>query len=233
MNHEEGRVVLNKQLTPEYQYMLKDHLGNVRVTFTSTPSVYTFTATMETNTQTQEQADFGNYSSTVNDMLDHTDVGTTYTRALVLNGGYNGQVGLAKSFAVMPGDVISAKVHAKYMGSPGQASALGSFAAALTGAFGLTPPGIIDGPSAYSAINDIGGILATGNHPGDDDADPKGFINVLVSTRTTTWWTLLRPARWRLRTDRSNQNIPRSTGGKYNDPAAGLCVCLPVQRGAV
>ncbi|HTF16569.1 MAG TPA: Ig-like domain-containing protein, partial [Chryseolinea sp.] len=179
VNHEEGRVVINKQ-DPEYQYMLKDHLGNVRVTFTSKQTVETFAATMETGTQSQEQDDFSNYSSTVNDLLDHTDAGTAYNRVLVLNGGYNGQVALGKSFAVMPGDVVSAKVYAKYTGSAGQASQLGSFAAALTSAFGLAPVGVIDGPTAYSALNDIGGILATGEHPGEENADPKGFLNILV-----------------------------------------------------
>ena len=185
VNHEECRVVINEQ-SPEYQYMLKDHLGNVRVTFTGKESTDTYTATMETGTQTQEQQDFTNYNSTVNDLLDHTDAGTTYNRVLVLNGGYNGQVGLAKSFAVMPGDKISAKAYAKYTGAAGQASALGSFAAALTSAFGLTPTSIVDGPTAYSALSDIGGILASGDHPGDEEGDPKAFLNILVFDKNYT-----------------------------------------------
>ena len=35
INHEEGRVVM--KTGAEYQYHLKDHLGNVRMTFTSAP----------------------------------------------------------------------------------------------------------------------------------------------------------------------------------------------------
>src|SRR4051812_19756511 len=34
INHEEGRIVVN-MAAPEYQYVIKDHLGNTRVTFTS------------------------------------------------------------------------------------------------------------------------------------------------------------------------------------------------------
>ncbi len=34
INHEEGRIVTTAA-TPEYQYFLKDHLGNVRMTFTT------------------------------------------------------------------------------------------------------------------------------------------------------------------------------------------------------
>ncbi|MGC3945456.1 MAG: Ig-like domain-containing protein [Chryseolinea sp.] len=179
INHEEGRVVLSDSI-PEYQYMIKDHLGNVRVTFTSAPKSNTYTASMETATQSEEQNNFSGYNSTVNDLLDHTDAGTAYDRVLVLNGGYNGQVGLAKSFSVMPGDKITAKVYAKYTGASGQPSALSGFATALTSAFGLAPAGVVDGPTAYGALNDIGAILATGDHPGDDDDRPKAYLNVLV-----------------------------------------------------
>ena len=185
VNHEEGRVVINEE-DPEYQYTLKDHLGNVRLTFSSRIQVETFKATMETATHAQEQSDFQSYGSTINDLLDHTDAGASYNRALVLNGGYNGQIGLAKSFAVMPGDVVSAKAFAKYVGSYGQTSQLVNFAAALTSAFGLTPVSGVDGPTAYSALNDIGGLLATGDHPGDEDEAPKGFLNILVFDRDYT-----------------------------------------------
>src|SRR5690606_29881488 len=38
ISHEEGRVVMLDG-DPEYQYHLKDHLGNVRLTFTTKPEV--------------------------------------------------------------------------------------------------------------------------------------------------------------------------------------------------
>lgn len=47
MNHEEGRVVMTGA-GPEYQYNLKDHLGNVRLTFTTKPDSEENLATLET-----------------------------------------------------------------------------------------------------------------------------------------------------------------------------------------
>src|SRR5690606_32942280 len=105
--------------TPEYQYHLKDHLGNVRITFTSKDETDTYTATLEDDTQATEQATFKNYSRVTADIYDHTDAGTTYDKAQLLNGGNNSQVGLTKSLAVMPGDTVSAEVYAKYFQTTG------------------------------------------------------------------------------------------------------------------
>ena len=51
MQHPEGRVLFHAATgdeEPEYQYHLKDHLGNVRLTFTSKPKTDVYLATMET-----------------------------------------------------------------------------------------------------------------------------------------------------------------------------------------
>lgn len=179
IHHDEGRVVINEQ-NPEYQYYLKDHLGNNRATFTATPRTDTFVATMETDSQAEEEQHFGNYMAVTNDLLDYTDQGSQYDKVLVLNGGYNGQVGLAKSFAVVPGDVISATVYAKYTGGTGGVSNIANFAAALTGAFSMpAPPPGIDGSSAFEALNTVGMAIAGGARD-DNDGAPKGFINILV-----------------------------------------------------
>lgn len=178
IQHEEGRVIM-KETEPEYQYVLKDHLGNARVTFTTKHETETYTATLEDDTQAQEQNDFNNYSRITNDLLDHTDMGTTYDKVLVLNGGYNGQIGLAKSFAVVPGDTIRASVYAKYIGGTGGSGNLANFGAALTEAFNLTAgiPG--EAGMAYDALNSYGAFIASG---GKDDEEnwPKGFLNILV-----------------------------------------------------
>jgi hypothetical protein len=109
-------------------------------------------------------------------MLNHTPGGQ---KAHVLNGGYNGQVGLARSFAVVPGDVIRAKVYAKYLSSPGAAGNLLNFASAILSAFSITAPPPQEGITAYDALNSFGSWIAGGNRD-DDDAKPKGFINILV-----------------------------------------------------
>ncbi|MEJ1241851.1 Ig-like domain-containing protein [Chryseolinea sp. T2] len=179
INHEEGRIVVN-ETTPEYQYMLKDHLGNVRVTFTSNTSTDVFTANMEDATRAQEQSTFNNYNSTINDLLDHTDEGSVYNRALVLNGGNGSQIGLAKSFAVNMGDKVTARAYAKYIDTAPSDGNLQYFASALLNAFGVTAVGGIDGHSAFTALNDVGGKVAIGLRPVEDITAPKAFLNILV-----------------------------------------------------
>jgi RHS repeat-associated protein len=171
-----------EQLTsvdPEYQYHLKDHLGNVRVTFTSKDETDTYTATLEDNSQATEQATFKNYSRVTNDIYDHTDAGTTYDKAQLLNGGNNSQVGLTKSLAVMPGDTITAQVYAKYFESTGGNGNLSGFAAALLSAFGLPTPGGGEAGTAAAAIQDYGAFIAGGGNSGDPNS-PKGWLNMLV-----------------------------------------------------
>lgn len=179
MQQDEGRVIPDGAAW-EYQYFLKDHLGNVRVAFTAkaqTPDVYT--ATLEDNTQTSEQANFHNYSRSNFDLYDHTDAGTTYTYSQLLNGGLNSQIGLSRSFPVMAGDTIKAEVYAKYEGTTGGTSNLTGFAAALLSAFGLSTPGIGETGTAASAINSYGTVIA-GSGSSGEAGRPKGWLTMLV-----------------------------------------------------
>ena len=60
---EEGRIMLES--TPEYQYHLKDHLGNVRLTFTTASAAEltsTYMATMEPEVTALEEQTFDNIS---------------------------------------------------------------------------------------------------------------------------------------------------------------------------
>jgi RHS repeat-associated protein len=165
--------------TPEYQYHLKDHLGNIRVTFTSKDETDTYTATLEDNSQATEQATFKNYSRVTADVYDHTDAGTTYDKAQLLNGGNNSQVGLTKTLAVMSGDTITAQVYAKYFESTGGSGNLSGFASALLSAFGLPTPGGGEAGTAAAAIQDYGAFIAGGGNSGDPNS-PKGWLNMLV-----------------------------------------------------
>jgi hypothetical protein len=70
---------------PEYQFFMKDHLGNVRMTFTTKDEVETFEATIEN--PGKEASDFKNYNHTDRDLFDHTDAGSQYTFAQMLHGG--------------------------------------------------------------------------------------------------------------------------------------------------
>jgi RHS repeat-associated protein len=175
----EFEIVKMKNVTPEYQYNLKDHLGNVRMTVTSKDETITHTATLETNTQSAEQAAFRNYSRVDFELYDHTDNTTTYTYSQLLNGGLNSQVGLSKSLKVVPGDVVKAEVWSKYSGAVGGSANLGGFASALLNAFGLPQPAVGEIGTASKALSDYGALIATGSNPGDP-LDPKAWLNVLV-----------------------------------------------------
>ena len=181
INHEEGRFVMTADLEAEYQYHLKDHLGNVRMTFTTKPESEAFTATLEAGTQAQETNAFKNYHRVDWDLFDHTDAaGTVYTYSQLLHAGNNSQVGLAKSFSVMPGDTIKAEVFVKYQNLISNTSGLSAFATALTSAFGLNSTMVGDPGSAYNALNSYGTLIAGGYNHSDDINAPKAFLNILL-----------------------------------------------------
>lgn len=102
-----------------------------------------------------------------------------YTKSQLLTGGANSQVGVAKTLAVGPGDVIRAEVYAKCFGSPGGSTNLSGFATALLSAFNLAAPagGEIGTPS--SALQAYGSLIAGGGNGGDPNR-PQGWLNILV-----------------------------------------------------
>lgn len=178
----EGRAVADGT-NWEYQYFLKDHLGNVRVTFTTKPQpVSTWTATFESGTQSAEQSNFKNYTSTVFDLVDHTDPGTTYQKVQLLNGGSNGRVGLVKSIEVMPGDEVRFAAYGKYMNLRTAVNP-NSFVTCLTSAFGVSATSVGDQLRIYDGLNTYAGMIPGGEHSNDDDAAPKAFVTILFFDR--------------------------------------------------
>ena len=110
IQHEEGRVVLGEG-SYAYQYFLKDHLGNVRITYTTDPLVINGRATNEIANAETERAAFLNYDQVTrinSPLFDHTKEDSSHyaIRLSVIEGE---RIGLAKSFKVMPGDTIRAK----------------------------------------------------------------------------------------------------------------------------
>jgi RHS repeat-associated protein len=176
---------------PEYQYHLKDHLGNVRMTFTTKDDQVVNTATVEHSNLTTEQNQFINFdkvravSSTV---FDHTYNGLTPPAAGAfserLTGSGNEKVGLAKSLSVMPGDKIDLEVFGKYLdvSSPNINPALVNFANAV--ANGTSPAGTVLDGMAYSTASMFQypfiGILTRGN---EVNTAPKAYLNYLVFDR--------------------------------------------------
>ncbi len=78
INHGEGRIIpaKTKEETNEYQYHLKDHLGNVRLTFTTKDETETAIATLESNHVDEDRAKFLYYDEAIkvkNAWFDHTN----------------------------------------------------------------------------------------------------------------------------------------------------------------
>lgn len=130
----EFEIIKLETTTPEYQYNLKDHLGNVRLTFTTQTTTNTFTAGFETANQSTEAPKFNNYPSGGGQINTQAANATSGSNSHLLNGGYAGQVGMTKSFSVMPGDVVSIQATAKYSTPTGTPTNYTNFVASLLGA---------------------------------------------------------------------------------------------------
>jgi RHS repeat-associated protein len=174
---------------PEYQYHLKDHLGNVRVTFTTKEEQEESTATLEVATANDERAQFLYYDDVrlVNSQLfDKTKNGQVSppegAHSLRLSGSANEKTGLAKSLAVVPGDKIQMEVYAKYVDPvPGnRTTALNDLIAVIASGGAGSPGTVIDGAGyAVGETNNFGfsGLL---NKSGETGTAPKAFLNYLV-----------------------------------------------------
>jgi Leucine-rich repeat (LRR) protein len=185
INHEEGRVVMTGT-TPEYQYHLKDHLGNVRVTFTAKVEVESPVATMETANESSERNEFLYYDEAVKvnfELFDHTNAGTTYYSTR-LNGTANERTGLAKSLSVMPGDVIKAEVYAKYLdtNTANWSTAITNLITSIANGTAATGTYIDGGAigSTGGAINPFTSLLSKSSETG---SAPKAYLNYIVFDR--------------------------------------------------
>jgi len=176
---------------PEYQYFLKDHLGNVRVVFTAKADVNISLATMETDKEQAEGGEFINYqgaTTVYSPIFDHTNnhgAQGLFDRqpgyAVLLRGGDNETFGLAKSLSVMPGDMVKAEVYSKFIDSNSgvwssnirqamQSIIVGSSTGAVDG-------GVIGGVGG--ATIPLAGLLA--HSP--NESGPKAYLNWVVFDR--------------------------------------------------
>jgi RHS repeat-associated protein len=189
VNHEEGRVVMS-DAQPEYQYHMKDHLGNVRLSFTTKQDVDSGTATMEDANASQEQGKFLNYLEAVlvdHPLFDHTSNGTTaatYKATRLVGGNTKEKFGLERSLSVMPGDQISMEVYAKYL-DPQPANWQGANQNFLIQYTSATPPAgsVIDGGLSGSIGGAIFPYASLLNRPDVDETAPKAFLTWLVFDR--------------------------------------------------
>jgi RHS repeat-associated protein len=181
IHHDEGRVVMMG--APEYQYTLKDHLGNVRFTFTSKVNNTPAVATFELENAQSEEAKFERFEVSrrvLSSLFDRTN-GSSPGYAQRLNGTSIERYGLAKSLSVITGDVVNLEVYAKYVdlndGNLGQG--LQQILAAI--AQNISPGTVVDG-IYYNDWNttvpfSFPGVLNTSESTGNG---PPAYLNWLI-----------------------------------------------------
>ncbi len=194
INHEEGRIVMvseGQPIAPEYQYHLKDHLGNVRTTFTTKEEVEESKATYEISNAEAEKSKYLNYDKVrfINhELYDHTKNGQATTPegaySQRLSGNDKEKIGLVRSLSVMPGDKLDIEVYAKYYRPvQGDQSAFATLMSAIISGVGVPAGTIIDGMgyamSANNSLPFVSGISKTD----DDPAAPKAYLNWAVFNR--------------------------------------------------
>ncbi len=186
IQHEEGRILawrLDSVTTHyEYQYHLKDHLGNVRVTFTSADTVDTYLATMETKDGLDdfEAIDFDNLDSRQQDNLfDHTDSGTYYNHSSYLTGDSLEIIGPAMLMPVGKQDTVTMKVYGKYKDTGTYSTTTaGAFVSELAGSLTNLSFAVETVTEAADIIDDA--FLAIGTYGGTDDEMPRAYLNYIV-----------------------------------------------------
>ncbi len=189
IQHDEGRLVPAADSSGNfaYQYHLKDHLGNVRLTFTTEPlPAEEYLATMEAATRDFEKAKgFVNLDLAQSDNLyDHTDPfpGANYTYSVKLNNAVREDIiGPGLMLPVMSGDRVDAEVYTTYGSyTAGSSNVTGdALVGALAGAF--TPAGASnEAAQAIQAQFNMGGAGAGLLSGTPNDNAPAAYLNYVL-----------------------------------------------------
>ncbi|MCC5931853.1 MAG: hypothetical protein JJU28_21590 [Cyclobacteriaceae bacterium] len=178
LNTEEGRVVLKEGgfLNEEYQYHLKDHLGNVRVTFTTGERLGGFySSSMEQEDSDIETLAFKNVDETRHtDMVfNHTEGGKSSAR---LNAAEGRVVGPSLNLHLQAGDTVKMEVYARYIEKARKKQSLAGIGALIAASLGTTPAGEI--PEVIDAVK---GALGMGHLSAfsQDQSIPKAYLQYL------------------------------------------------------
>ncbi|NOS92062.1 MAG: hypothetical protein HOP30_09080, partial [Cyclobacteriaceae bacterium] len=192
----EGKVNRKSDGTFEYEYMVTDHQGNVRVTFKELVQTTTYTATLEDNgtaTPTNPRViEMQNYESLfdveqpqVGPWLNKTAATTAVpspNRAAYLTGLANRKIGPGISLKVKPGDALHMEAFGKFLKPSANASFGNTIVTGLAAAFGGSFAGVngLEGSSPVSAIyNSASAIIGT-NYGGSQTDRPRAYINYLL-----------------------------------------------------
>ncbi|MET0465658.1 MAG: DUF6443 domain-containing protein [Chitinophagaceae bacterium] len=187
--HEEGRArAIFQTSNPtvfdrfEYDYMIKDHLGNVRMVLTEEVKQDAYpAATMETAQAATEDMFYANLSATRIDRPSGYPLDTTYSnpnnKVAKVNGGGN-KIGPAMLLKVMAGDKFHLKASAWWSGSAGgsNTSPLTSIVSALIGSAPGMSGGKLNPADLTSTVLDpqVSAFLAS--QPGVS-GKPKAYLN--------------------------------------------------------
>lgn len=187
IQHKEGRIVTDPITGAwEYQYHLKDHLGNVRATFTTRPKTWTFKSNYENDPNNADDMDlFEDVTVSNFEEFNHTtgtyNNASPYTHSQVLRSSPNSQIGSAIVIPVGPGDKITASVFAKYIAADEDPNVLATtLASALVSAFtsGANHP-TEHGTSTINNNFGGGSLIGATGFPYEDSNAPRAFLNLM------------------------------------------------------
>ena len=179
LQHQEGRVVprylagQSGTITAwDYQYHLKDHLGNVRLTFGTTPENYTMTETFESGETNGWQDLHRHTNSNAN-----TTPGGNEVELLT-----SGQTGAMLLLQVSQHDTLHLSVNANYETAPSSNGFTGTVYSALFSAYNSS---IANGEASSALENEFSEALSGANMAGKDDASsaPRAFLNYIFFDR--------------------------------------------------
>jgi RHS repeat-associated protein len=178
-----GRAIIDidgSARTYEYQYVITDHQGNTRLTFTTAPKSIDFPATFEGENAADEEALYGyiaetRVTSTAADA--NSDGGNEVVR---LNATY--PAGAAINIPVTVGDKLDMEVYAYYEGGSGYTSTTGlsAFITAVAGAFGGVNGGTPGEQAIYDVYNNAYGGGAAAMKGTDSSTVPAAYLNYIL-----------------------------------------------------
>jgi RHS repeat-associated protein len=189
MGQEEGRIryVAAEGTTParfEYDYFVKDHLGNVRMVLTGEQKTDIYQAGLEDANRSFEAKLFGNkINTTFTNKPGGFDSDNANQKVSAVNGGTaESRVGPGVILKVMAGDKITAKTFAWYQPTGMDNSTDPGLTSIITNLLGQLTPGISGVAHGTAAAQVTNGVLQPGmeNFLGTQNPSagaPKAYLN--------------------------------------------------------
>ena len=185
IHHAEGRVDRREGGDFVYEYDLKDHLGNTRLTLAAENQVSTSTAGMETGGQiaSLEEAVFQHIAETRQTLAYHNTTAATASepapnKVATLNAARGQSQGPSKSLRVKQGDTVQLSVKVRYEAMhKAQPPGLEGVATTIVRALGGTATGL-EAQSVAAPMSEA--LAGTALLAEEEDGVPKAYLNYLV-----------------------------------------------------